>query len=356
MSTPTPPIPPGQTPQPPDWEAVARWLETGEGGGEPEVRRWMAEHPKDAELISALGRHLEPLGDVETRPVDVEAALAKVRAGIANPVAGRISPATERPRFAARTQPKAVPMGWRIAAGFAIIALGALTWRLNRPEPVVQLAAQTYETGVAQRSVITLPDSSTAVLAPGSRIVVAADYGATSRSIELHGEGYFDVKHDDAKPFVIRTNGAVIRDLGTTFSVRALPNEPVRVAVTSGVVWLQSPTDSAGGVLLEKGDAGTVTTAGVASAQQGVVTEDDVAWKDGRHPFNDTPMTQVAAEIRRWYGVELVLQDSSVRNRRLNATLVGESVDSALSIISQAIGASVTKTGKGDTVILRRQR
>src|SRR5690606_17246275 len=45
------------------------------------------------------------------------------------------------------------------------------------------------------------------------------------REVRLEGEAYFEIVHDENRPFVIHTPLMEIRDLGTTFNVKAYPND-----------------------------------------------------------------------------------------------------------------------------------
>jgi hypothetical protein len=84
---------------------------------------------------------------------------------------------------------------------------------------------------------------------------------------------------------------------------------------------------------------------------RGGVTEDDLAWTRGRLVFRDAPLAQVAADLRRWYGVRLEVADSSLLARHLTASFDGEPLDRVLDVISLALG--VTTQRSGDRVVLR---
>jgi ferric-dicitrate binding protein FerR (iron transport regulator) len=67
--------------------------------------------------------------------------------------------------------------------------------------------------------------------------------------------------------------------------------------------------------------------------------------------LRDAPLSQVATELRRWYGIELRVTDSATARRRLTATFAGESPEQAMAIIGAALGARIER--RGDTVIVR---
>jgi len=347
-----------QTPNPPhddpaDWEAIARYF-AGESSSEEAtvVRRWLEAHPDEAAALAALGDASAKLVSATPPDLDVEAALASVtrRRDAANDV--DVIPIDSR-RLARRTVvPVAAPARrWQrfaipAAAAAVLLIGGRLAWHSIQDAGYTpgQGAPQVVATNT-QRDSVRLSDGTRVVLAPGSKLTVAAGYGTNVREVELEGEAYFDVHHDEARPFLVRANGAAIRDLGTTFTVRALGGQGVRVAVTSGSVSLaaaQAAPNAA--VVLQPGDAGTIATDGRTLVERGGVTEPDTAWTRGRLVFREAPIATVRAELRRWYGIDLQI-DSSLASSHLTMTVDGESTDRVLETIALSLGAQVSRQG-----------
>jgi transmembrane sensor len=208
-----------------------------------------------------------------------------------------------------------------------------------------------YSTGVGERDSVRLPDGTTVILGPASRLTLDGEYGKATREVSLRGEALFDVPHDDARPFTVRAGGAWVRDLGTTFSVDADSAAGVRVVVTAGAVALRA-TEQAGDdeLVLRQGDRGTLA-AGRMTAERAAATPDDLAWTSGRLVFRDAPLERVAADMRRWYGIELRAGDAAVSQRRLTASFNGEAPTDVLRVIGLALGADVTM--RADTAVLR---
>ena len=323
MANDTPNVPPADDSA--DWEAVARYFA---GESTPEevevVRRWLDAHPAEASALSALGDATGRLSNATPPDLDVEAALARVterrdaadvipidsRRPAARPAVPTVAPARRWQRFA-------IP-----AAAAAVLAVGVSLFRHSAENggytPGSGAAAQTFATAIGQRDSVRLADGTRVMLAPQSRLTVAAGYGDKVREVELQGEAYFDVHHDAAKPFLVRAGDAAIRDLGTTFTVRATGDQGVRVAVTSGSVSLapmQATTNTA--VVLRPGDAGTLAVDGRTLVERGGTVEPDTAWTHGRLVFREAPIGTVRTELQRWYGIDLQI-DSSFASRHLS--------------------------------------
>jgi len=212
-------------------------------------------------------------------------------------------------------------------------------------------ATQTYATAVGQRDSVRLPDGTRVVLAPESEMRVAAGYGGDVREVELRGEAYFDVRHDEERPFLVRAGGAAIRDLGTTFTVRATNGQSVRVAVTSGTVSLApAKAEPSSAVVLKPGDAGTIAIDGRVLVERAGVVETDTAWARGRLVFREAAVTVVRDELRRWYGIDLQM-DPAFATRHLSMTFDDEPVERVLEVIALSLGGELSR--QGSTAVIK---
>ena len=79
--------------------------------------------------------------------------------------------------------------------------------------------------------------------------------------------------------------------------------------------------------------------------ERGAVTDAELAWTRGILEFHDVPLAAVAQELRRWYGVELIVTDSTIASRRLTATFDRASADDVGRVLAAVLGGAVTRTG-----------
>jgi transmembrane sensor len=343
---------------PPAWEALGRYL-AGESGAEEarDVAAWLAAHPADAELLeeldARLGATFTPTADEP--PIDVEGALASVRARRdAEPShVLPFRPAAPRRR-----------LGWGLgglaaAAAVAVLAVGIDTRDRGAENDAgaasASAAGRVVATAVGQRDSVRLPDGTRVLLAPGSRLTIAADYGAARREVQLDGAAWVAVRHDATRPFSVRAGNALVRDIGTEFTVRTDgvgEAGSAAVVVTEGVVSLRAARAAADpGVVLQAGDRGVLRPDGAVVAERGAASEDDVAWTRGRLVYHAAPLDVVRADLRRWYGIELRVADPALAARRLTATFGGEPAARVVEIVALALGARAEQAG--DTVVLR---
>jgi transmembrane sensor len=325
------------------WDALARYL-AGESPPEEaeRVRRWLAEDPARAELVATLDRTLDRLAYTAPPELDVEQALQRVTRRMSEP---EVRSLRER-RAATRRATGWAGMGLRVAAAIALLVSGVLLWRaIAGRDAVVTARAQTFASPAGRLDTLQLADGTTIVLAPLSRLVVPGGYGVSARMVELTGEALFEVIHDEDRPFAVRAGDAMIRDLGTAFSVRGEAGEDVSVVVTSGSVVLHAANASPdSGAVLRARDRGVLGRDGRVSVQRDVTVEPALAWTRRQLVFEDAPLSRVRSELRRWYGLEL-MPDSALESRRLTATFQNETVDEVLQILGLALGVRIERRG-----------
>lgn len=331
---------------PADWDALARLLTDEPRADAPRAddapadaaraaaaQQWMAAHPDEAARLARLDALVvAQLSPPPAAPVDVEAALARVKAALdpasaapasaapAFPSAPRLAPLPrprpDRPRATTSPLHRDRP-AWSTrrltaaAAGAAAVVLLAAVGLLRRPHDrpadratavaAAPAAEHRYATRVGTRDSLRLPDGTRVVLGPATRLTVPAGYGRAERTVTLDGEAYFAVARDAARPFTVRAGPAVVRDLGTAFVVRGSTAGRVVVAVTEGLVRLEAPGEG------QPGDAGPPAGA----LQPPLRPTPDVRGTPGNRPRADTAAVLLRAGDR-----GLVAQSTAGPGRR----------------------------------------
>ena len=341
-----------------DWEALARYL-AGESSEEESERmgRWLKEHKADAAFVAALDKAVAGLALDARHDIDVDGALARVveRRDSTGADRGMRAPRPPRElRYSRRTAST-----WRavaiLAAAAAVVIAARLVVQRDEDErsPAGSVGTgRSFATVVGKRDSLRLPDGSRVVLGPASRLVVAAEYGRATREVELHGEAYFDVVHDTTRSFIVRVGDVNVRDVGTSFGVRADSGRFVQVVVTSGSVMLHSTASAESGVLLAVGDVGTVRRNGRVTSQHTAAAGQYLAWMRDSLVFRDASLAEVSEELRRWYGVVLRVEDSALADRHLTMTFAGDPLDRVLRVIGLGLGAEIER--RGDTAFVHR--
>ncbi len=351
-----------------------------------EMRRWLAARPGNAALVAALRNELgirDDDGDevpaahaIWTRIAERVASMAEAvgPSGSLRMVRGECdraapdlpTPGPPRtltaPRLAIRQRGRNGVARHIAAAALAIMAAGGVARLLERhapgatPQPAVMAPTREYATTRGQRAEVRLVDGTRVVLAPASRIVLPASYDSLAREITLEGEAYFDVAHDESRPFTVRAAHALIHDLGTRFGVRAYAGErAVSVVVTQGLVRVGQDSGRADSEpLLRSGDLARLRPGGETVVSHGVDTTRFTSWVRGTLVFDRTPVPDALAEIGRWYDVEMLIADSTLARGTLTATLSDGPLSQAIDLVALSLGARAEERGRTITLHARR--
>jgi transmembrane sensor len=247
----------------------------------------------------------------------------------------------------------------RVVAGAAalIAAAGVVAVVLQRGamRPDERRAPTRHEVvaAVAQQTRVTLGDGTEVVLNSGSRLRYGDEFGRGTRDVELDGEAYFDVVHDESRPFRVHARGSVAQDVGTRFVVRAYPEQrAVDVVVTHGSVSLRREGTSVAPALLVAGHHGRVDASGDVT----VATETDpdrwTEWTRGGIVLEGMTLGDAALELGRRFGVRVDIRGHDLAQRRVSARFHEEPLPRVLDALAVALGARWTRDG--DRVVIAR--
>src|SRR5690606_6204958 len=94
-----------------------------------------------------------------------------------------------------------------------------------------------------KKDFIKLPDGSTVLLNDDSELSYSLPFDDGPREVTLKGEAFFDIIHDNNKPFIVRTGNISTNVLGTAFNINAR-NRNVVVTVERGLVQVSDETQA----------------------------------------------------------------------------------------------------------------
>lgn len=137
-------------------------------------------------------------------------------------------------------------------------------------------------------------------------------FDGDERVVELLGEGYFEVKQDPKRPFIVRTAQVDTRVLGTEFNVQAYENQPVNVTLVEGRVAVKEKVG--GEVILKPGENANLTN-GVLSVEK-VDVQLYTSWKEGFFYYEDVRLEDLLSELGRWYDFTVFFQNPEARDYR----------------------------------------
>jgi transmembrane sensor len=227
------------------------------------------------------------------------------------------------------------------AVAIAVIVLPAL-----KPQPAPQ-----YATRLAQIEPIRLQDGSVVTLGASSSI--DANFAdASKRQVTLRsGQAFFEVAHNAERPFFVQAGDVSIRVVGTKFDVRRGPEETI-VSVREGVVRVSA--DGGAVQTLHAGDQAIVEhrtllflTRSIATQIASVQPENVASWRTGRLAYNDAPLSEVIADINRYYAPGVEVEPPDAAGVRITASFRTNEIDAFLDDLSREFPVSAARGPDG---------
>ncbi len=245
--------------------------------------------------------------------------------------------------------------GKRQRQGIALalcLGLSAVWWA----DPAYR--AQTLATAPGERAAWTLPDGSRVRLNTATQIEIA--FHLRSRRLTLaDGEATFEVAHAPwhgllpalERPFTVTAGKTVVEDIGTVFNVRRQPGDQVEVSVQTGRVRVYNIEASTGSVELTSGQR-LHSRDGILGAAAPADVDSLTAWHDGRIVFDDTPLSEVVAELRR-HGPLPVTLDSAAAQLRISGQFDLDNRERLIALLPHFAPVRLTYRSDGSVAISR---
>jgi ferric-dicitrate binding protein FerR (iron transport regulator) len=185
---------------------------------------------------------------------------------------------------------------------------------------------------------VTLPDGSNIWLNHSSSLKYPSVFRDNTRSVELKGEGYFEVVPNSKKPFIVTAGEIQIKATGTTFNIMAYPDEGrIETSLINGRVELQLKESNRKVMSLLKMKPNDLAIFQKSNNKIYTRTIDDdryFSWKDGKLVFNKEPIGEVVKKLSRWFNVDIQVKDPELLDLTFTATFVHETLPQVMELIT----------------------
>ena len=167
-----------------------------------------------------------------------------------------------------------------------------------------------------------LSDGSEVWLNADSKLRFPVNFGEGKRCVILSGEAYFNVVHDENRPFVVETDLGNVRVYGTQFNVRRYVDErEIKTTLVDGSVgFAKNGSEENEYVKIEPGYQVSYVK-GQDIIVQKVKVYNEIAWKNRQFSFERKPLDEIMKDFMRWYDVNIIFDDESLKDLYFSATL-----------------------------------
>lgn len=224
----------------------------------------------------------------------------------------------------------------RYAAMFiGIFILGGTGYMLfqnqDRSEPLLTVTTQD---AIKEMK---LPDGTTVWLNKNTTLKYPREFSAAGRKVYLEGEGYFDVKRNPERPFIVQSEAMQVKVLGTVFNFRSDKVKMSAVAtLLKGEIEVKGNHEE-GMIVLAPGQKAELN--GVT--RRLVVKQVDTGfenWHDNQFIFDKADIYTIARTLENSYGVKIILApDIDVKKTYSGTIKKKKNVEEVLNLIKNAV-------------------
>jgi ferric-dicitrate binding protein FerR (iron transport regulator) len=353
------------------WEQLARYF-AGELSAEEhkQMESWIKADPDREIQVTRLQKIWEEAG-VSSNQIDIDKAWDQLSEDIdqfemskegLNTQKSAVRSVRNLSLYSQKDKSRRPATMWRgailVAATILTVVLaGLFSYQVQMNNDALESAQtekQVFETNDGERATYVLSDGSKVILHAGSRLEVSADYNREIRELFLEGEAYFETTHDPEKPFVVHSEFAYTKVLGTRFLVQSWPesDNKVEVVVSEGKVALgdnhnTDSSDTAEEVLITRNKMGVLTP-----GQNPVVSEVAdmnwyIGWTEGRLEFENRALREVVPRLERWYNIDIRVEKEQILEKKITAEIdYSHSMTEVLQGIALTLGLEIEKKNR----------
>jgi transmembrane sensor len=228
-----------------------------------------------------------------------------------------------------------------LGTGVAAVLVGVVgigTWQSGLLQPVMPIV-QHIETKRGEQRTVELADGSKVQLDGATSIDVTMDGG--SRAVELRrGEAYFDIAHEEQRPFTVRAGAATTRVLGTAFSID-LSQRSVKLAVYRGKVRFGGADGGKDGVVVPAGWRSSYSGGAVVAPTRFDTRQQD--WRQAWVDTDDMVLGELVEALNRRGGRLIAPPPPSLARLPLSGRFKLDDAEELLGAMGEVYGFRVTR-------------
>ena len=263
----------------------------------------------------------------------------------------------------------------------AVLVLGTTLylWYLSTNQNKKTTLASNWQykiTAQKKRARLVLSDGTIVTLNAGTSFKYPLTFVDKNREVYLNGEAFFEVHKDREHPFIIHTNKMNVRVLGTVFNIKSYDNElrsetslihgSIEVTLNDRIsdriilkprekliIQNNLPTQDKTNIPIPnsrhtltpavKGTQYSLTNLTYNPSIDSAAME--TLWLKNKLVFENEDFESIAADMERWYGIQIVFQHEELKKLRFTAMFEQETPTKALESFRFTEGFHFKKKG-----------
>lgn len=189
---------------------------------------------------------------------------------------------------------------------------------------------------------LTLADGTGVWLNAASSITYPSGFTGQKRQVEISGEVYFEVAHNAAKPFFVKSGIQTVEVLGTHFNINAYKEESaIKTTLLEGSV---AVSVSGNRQMIKPGQQSVLKGNSIKISEAD--TDEAMAWKAGYFQFVDADIETVMRQISRWYDVDVTFEGAISKETFTGRISRFRNISEALKIVQSSKGVHLSYSGR----------
>ena len=257
---------------------------------------------------------------------------------------------------AARKKRSALRIMWMAVANVAAVVLFCVIGFYVINERVENRLADTMTTisvPAGKSMDYTLADGTVIRLNSGARLQYPAAFAKDRREVHLDGEAYFDVRHNEKQPFVVRTFASDITVLGTEFNVNAdMASGTFSATLVDGSIRLSNHLIPGEQIVMHPNEKVTLVKDHMILKEY--EASKDILWTEGVLDIGGLCFNDLMKKLEMAFGIKIIVSREMSREPVFaNAKLrVSDGIDKALEVIGNGAEFTYRRDPKTGTVFI----
>jgi transmembrane sensor len=190
-----------------------------------------------------------------------------------------------------------------------------------------------------------LPDGTSVTLNKGATLEYPSSFKGNKRNVKLKGEAWFEVRHDNTKPFIITSHNVKVEVLGTSFYVNTnATGNTMEVILNSGSVAVYFDDHKENSLILSPGEKAEIIP-GQEKMEKDINTDQNYrAWMTQRFMYSNTPLVTIVADLNKVYHANLRITPA-ISYCLVTATFDHQTVESILHVLQATLDLNISNHG-----------
>lgn len=222
------------------------------------------------------------------------------------------------------------------------------TLRELREDNVKEDAVSTITVPRGGEYKVVLPDGTTVHLNAESSLSFPNRFSTGMREVTLSGEAYFEVAHDEARPFIVHMDDISVKQYGTHFNIKAYGQEPAEVTLLEGSIGVTAGLRPE--YMLRPGQQARIDGKDITICKAD--RETVMGWTEGMFRFENESLDEIAEVLSRWYDVDIKADDGIGGYRFTGSLMRDKRLADILDAINEITGT--TYSVKDNTIKIHK--